>query len=48
MYFITARCRDRYPAFETEQAKLTFWERFDHYAGEYAFTPCVTANLCET
>ena len=35
MYLITARCRDRYPAFETEQAKLIFWERFDHYTAQY-------------
>src|SRR5689334_12905660 len=45
MYFITARCRDRYPAFDTEQAKLIFWERFDHYTAEYEFTPCVSALL---
>jgi len=45
VYFITARCRDRFPAFATEQAKLIFWDRFDHYTGEYGFTPWVTSLL---
>jgi hypothetical protein len=25
VYFITARCRDQFPAFASEQAKLIFW-----------------------
>ena len=45
MYFITARCRDRYRAFESEEAKQVFWDRFDHYTSAYGFTPCVTALL---
>jgi hypothetical protein len=45
MYFITSRCRDRYMAFESEEAKRIFWDRFDHYAAKYHFTPCVTSLL---
>ena len=45
MYFITARCRDRYHAFASEQAKAVFWDRFDHYTAQYGFTPCVTTLL---
>jgi hypothetical protein len=45
VYFITARCRDRYPAFATEQAKNIFWNRFDYYTGKYGFTPWVTSLL---
>jgi len=45
MYFITARCRDRYPAFESEEAKLIFWNRFEYYTAEYDFTPCVSTLL---
>ena len=29
--FITARCRDRFHAFESEQAKAIFWDRFEDY-----------------
>jgi hypothetical protein len=28
VYFITARCRDRFPAFASEAAKAIFWDRF--------------------
>jgi hypothetical protein len=45
MYFITARCRDKYAAFESEQAKAVFWDRFDCYTAKYDFTPCATALL---
>jgi hypothetical protein len=45
VYFITARCRDRYPAFASEQAKSIFWDRFDHYTAEFGFTPWVTSLL---
>jgi REP element-mobilizing transposase RayT len=45
VYFITARCRDRYPAFAGEEAKLIFWDRFEHYAAEFRFTPWVTSLL---
>jgi REP element-mobilizing transposase RayT len=45
VYFITARCRDRYPAFASERAKAVFWDRFDHYTKQYAFTPWVTTLI---
>lgn len=45
IYFITARCRDRYPAFDSERAKQVFWDRFDHYTTKYGFTPWVTSLL---
>ena len=31
VYFITPRCRDRYPAFQSDEAKAVFWDRFTHY-----------------
>ena len=43
IYFITARCRDRYPALETEEAKAIFWDRFDHYTTRYGFVPWITS-----
>jgi REP element-mobilizing transposase RayT len=45
VYFLTARCRDRYPAFATEQAKAIFGDRFDHYAATYGFVPWITSLL---
>lgn len=30
VYFITARCGDRYAAFESEEAKAIFWDRVLH------------------
>ena len=44
-YFITARCRDKFPAFVSEQAKLIFWDRFEHYTKKYEFVPWVTSLL---
>jgi len=29
VYFITARCRDKYPAFNDPKARTVFWNRFD-------------------
>ncbi|HEY2589722.1 MAG TPA: hypothetical protein VGI81_28520 [Tepidisphaeraceae bacterium] len=43
VYFITARCRDRFPAFKSEEAKSAFWDRFNHYTQEYGFVPWVTS-----
>jgi hypothetical protein len=43
VYFITARCWDRYPAFKSDAASAIFWDRFDHYAQEAVFTPWVTS-----
>ena len=45
VYFITARCRDRFPALATERAKEIFWDRFEHYAAECGFTPWVTSVM---
>lgn len=45
VYFITARCRDRYPAFQSEAAKAIFWDRFDYYTHLHGFTPFVTTLL---
>jgi len=45
VYFITARCRDRYPAFQSEEAKGVFWERFEYYAAHFGFVPWVTSLM---
>jgi len=45
VYFITARCRDRFPAFASEAAKAIFWDRFLHYAALYGFIPWITSLL---
>jgi len=45
VYFLTARCRDRYPAFAAEQAKQIFWRQFDRYTVEFGFTPWITSLL---
>lgn len=45
VYFITARCRDRFPAFAQEAAKQVFWDRFEHYTKEYEFFPWVTSLM---
>jgi hypothetical protein len=45
VYFITARCRERFPAFGSEAAKSVFWNRFDYYTAEFGFTPWVTSLL---
>ena len=45
VYFITARCRYRYPAFASEEAKTVFWDRFDHWTTACGFTPWVTSLI---
>lgn len=45
VYFITARCRDRFPAFASEAAKAIFWDRFNHYTKEFGFVPWVTSLI---
>src|SRR5689334_17014640 len=45
IYFITARCRDRSPAFRTEDAKAVFWDRFDYYTQQFGFVPWVTTLI---
>lgn len=37
IYFITARCRNRFPAFESEKAKAIFWDRLGYHAHEVGF-----------
>jgi REP element-mobilizing transposase RayT len=44
-YFITARCRDRTLAFQSEEAKAIFWDRFEHYAAEFGFVPWATSLI---
>jgi len=41
VYFITSRVRDKIRAFESEEAKRVFWDRFNHYALKYRFEPWV-------
>ncbi len=45
IYFLTARCRERYPAFASEQAKNVFWAQFDKYTAQHGFEPWVTSLL---
>jgi len=45
VYFITARCRDGYRAFASEQAKTVFWDRFEHYTDKHGFVPWVTSLI---
>jgi hypothetical protein len=43
VYFISARCRDQFPAFAAGRAKSIFWDRFDHWTRNYSFAPWVTS-----
>ena len=45
VYFLTARCRDRFNAFATEHAKSIFWDRFSHWTTSHGFTPWITSLL---
>lgn len=45
VYFITARCRDRFPAFASEEAKAVFWDRFTHWTDHYGFVPWITSLI---
>ena len=45
VYFITARCRDRYPAFQSAQAKNVFWNRLSHYTQQHSFTCWIVSLL---
>lgn len=45
VYFLTARCRKRFPAFADDEAKNIFWERFNHYTAKHGFVPWVTSLL---
>lgn len=45
VYFLTARCRARFPAFASESAKKIFWDRFEFYTAKHGFVPWVTSLL---
>jgi REP element-mobilizing transposase RayT len=45
VYFISARCNNRFPAFAAEAAKAVFWERTAHYMTQTMFTPWVVSLL---
>ncbi len=45
IYLIIARCRDRFPAFQSESAKAVFWDRLAQYAALYGFVPWTTSLL---
>ena len=45
IYFITARCRDAFPAFQSHDAKEVFWDRFNHYTREFGVTQLVTTLM---
>ena len=45
VYFITARCRDKHPAFASAGASPVFWDRFNHYTTESEFFPWVVSLL---
>lgn len=43
VYFLTARCRDQFPAFKSEAAKEIFWRQFERYTTDFGYTPWVTS-----
>ena len=45
VYFITGCCRDHFPALISEQAKLIFWDRLEHYCAQFLFFPWVVSVL---
>ncbi|HUT01149.1 MAG TPA: hypothetical protein VM031_01740 [Phycisphaerae bacterium] len=45
VYFITARCRDQYHAFGSEEARRVFWDRFEHHTRQGLFAPWVASLL---
>jgi hypothetical protein len=45
VYFITARCKDKFPAFASERAKQIFWECFERYTKDFRFVPWVTTLM---
>jgi hypothetical protein len=45
VYFITARVRGRYLAFRSREARVVFWDRFEHYAQVHDYTPWVTSLI---
>jgi len=45
VYFITSRCRNKFPAFESEAAKQIFWKKFEQYTSEFDFVPWITTLM---
>ena len=45
VYFITAKCRDGFPSFESEDAKRLFWDRFTFWTTHFGFVAWVTSIL---
>lgn len=45
VYFITARCREKFAAFQSEEAKAVFWDRATFYMQQAQFTPWVVSLL---
>ncbi len=45
VYFITSKVRDAYHAFASDEAKATFWDRFDHWTSYVTFVPWVTTLM---
>ncbi len=45
VYFITARCRGKYPAFDTAGAKKVFWDRLEHYTRKCLFEVWVVSLM---
>ena len=45
VYFITSKTRAGFHAFESEEAKQIFWDRFNRWTARFTFTPWVTTLL---
>jgi hypothetical protein len=45
IYFITARCRDKTPAFASDEAKEIFWDCFNKYTVQFGFVPWLISLL---
>src|SRR5687768_2939674 len=45
VYFLTARCRGKTLAFQSDAAKQIFWDRLLHYAAQYNFVLWVVSLL---
>src|SRR5688500_7464997 len=45
VYFITARCRDGFHAFKSEEATAVFWDRVGHYFREFGFVPWIVTLM---
>jgi REP element-mobilizing transposase RayT len=45
VYFITARCRNKYAAFASDEAKAVFWDRFSYYTQMHGFEPWVVSLI---